>query len=80
MPKRYEDLEVYSAYCLITSENNPVTYKEAIMLATTGNKLSMLNLQQIKSLTLGQLLIYLMTTKEPNDTKGVFRIKSDGIK
>lgn len=76
-PERYD--EVYEAYCLMSSENDPVTCEKAMKQRPEG-KIAVKN--ELKSLAEKETW---KETKLPIgakaiDTKWVFRIKSEGSK
>lgn len=79
IPKRYEDFEVYRAYCLITSENDTVTYKEAIDAGNDWKEAINAEFAANKKFNTWTVT-NLPKDNKAIDTKGVFRTKSDGIK
>lgn len=78
-PKRFEEYEMYTAYCLLTEDVDPKSYAEAINLGEDWKKAISVELEAHKKYgtwTKAEL----PEGKKPIETKWVFRTKQDGIK
>lgn len=78
-PKRFEDFEIYSAFCLLTCDNDPKTYKEALQAGDEWKKAIDNELEAHKKFETWTISD-LPPDKSAIETRWVFKTKSDGVK
>ena len=79
LPKKLHEYELYFAYCLLSSENDPLTYNEALESGPEWKKAIKNELEAHEKYKTWTPSI-LPSDKKAIDTKWVFRTKQDGVK